>query len=74
MIVLVYKRTYITTQHWRNPGSLLLSHPSTHLVVGGGGEKTAKGKLESSLTADVMQNGLGSLVVAQKAKQNYHTT
>ena len=50
------------------------SEPLGYLSEKHSREKTAKGKLESSLTADVMQNGLGSLVVVQKAKQNYHTT
>ena len=50
------------------------SEPLGYLSEKHSRERTAKGKLESSLTADVMQDGLGSLVVAQKAKQNYCTT
>lgn len=38
MIVLVYKRTYIKTQHWRNSGSLPSSLPLAHQAVGCGRE------------------------------------
>lgn len=37
MIVLVYKRTYIKTPHWRNLSPFAPPCPA-HLAVGGGGE------------------------------------